>query len=36
MMWLKYPLSLRHIEDLLAERAFDICHETVIPFRHCR
>jgi putative transposase len=25
----KYPLSLRNVEDLLAERGIDICHETV-------
>ena len=24
----KYPLSLRNVEDLLAERSIDICHET--------
>jgi transposase-like protein len=24
-----YPLSLRNVEDLLAERGIDICHETV-------
>ena len=29
MMYLKYPLSLRNVEDLLAERGIDICHETV-------
>ena len=27
--WLKYPLSLRNVEDLLFERGIDICHETV-------
>ena len=26
---MKYPLSLRNVEDLLAERGIDICHETV-------
>ncbi len=29
MMYIRYPLSLRHVEDLLHERGIDICHETV-------
>jgi putative transposase len=29
MMYVKYPLSLRNVEDPLAERGIDICHETV-------
>ena len=29
MMYVRYPLSLRQVEDLLFERGFDICHETV-------
>jgi putative transposase len=29
IMYVKYPLSLRNLEDLLAERGIDICHETV-------
>ena len=29
LLYVKYPLSLRHVEDLLAERGIDICHETV-------
>src|SRR5476649_266125 len=29
LMYVKYPLSLRNVEDLLAEREFDISHETV-------
>ena len=28
-MYVRYPLSLRNVEDLLAERGIDICHETV-------
>jgi transposase-like protein len=28
MMYLKYSLSLRNVEDLLHERGIDICHET--------
>jgi putative transposase len=31
MMFVKCPLSLRNVEDLLAERGIDICHETVHP-----
>ena len=29
MMYVRYPLSLRNVEDLLAERGIDISHETV-------
>ena len=29
MMYVRYPLSLRNVEDLLFERGIDICHETV-------
>ena len=29
MMYVRYPLSLRNVEDLLAERGIDICHEAV-------
>ena len=29
MMYVKYPLSLRNVEDLLHERGIDICHEMV-------
>jgi putative transposase len=29
MMYVKYPLSLRNVEDLLAERGIDISYETV-------
>src|SRR5271157_1264764 len=29
MLYVKYPLSLRNVEDLLAERGIDISHETV-------
>ena len=28
-LYVKYPLSLRNVEDLLAERRIDVCHETV-------
>lgn len=37
MMYVKYPLSLRNVEDLLHERGIDICHETVVErSRHRR
>ena len=29
MMYVRFPLSLRDVEDLLHERGIDICHETV-------
>lgn len=29
MMYIRFPLSLRQVEDLLNERGIDICHETV-------
>ena len=29
MMYIRYPLSLREVEDLLFDRGIDICHETV-------
>ena len=29
MMVIRYPLSLRQVEDILFERGIDICHETV-------
>ena len=29
MMYVRFPLSLRDLEDLLFERGIDICHETV-------
>jgi transposase-like protein len=28
-MYIRHPLSLRQVEDLLSERGIDICHETV-------
>jgi putative transposase len=28
-MYIRFPLSLRNVEDLLFERGIDICHETV-------
>jgi transposase-like protein len=31
MMYIRYPLSLRQVEDILFERGIDICHETVRP-----
>ena len=29
MMYVRYPLSLRQVEDILFERGIDICHETI-------
>ena len=29
MMYIRFPLSLRNVEDLLFERGVDLCHETV-------
>jgi putative transposase len=29
MLYVRYPLSLRNVEDLLHERGIDISHETV-------
>ena len=29
MMYVRYPLSMRNVEDLLFERGIDICHEPV-------
>ncbi len=33
-MSIRYPLSLRQVEDLLFERGIDICHETVRFWRN--
>lgn len=29
LMYVRFPLSLRNVEDLLFERGIDVCHETV-------
>ncbi len=29
MMYIRFPLSLRNVEDLLHERGIDVCHESV-------
>ena len=29
MLYVRFPLSLRNVEDLLSERGIDLCHETV-------
>ena len=29
MLYVRYPLSLRNVEDLIFERGCDLCHETV-------
>ena len=28
MMYVRFPLSLRNVEDLLFERGIELCHET--------
>ena len=32
MLYVRYPLSLRQVEDILFERGTEICHETVRYF----
>jgi putative transposase len=34
MMYVRFPLSLRNVEELLAERGIDIRHETVRLWRN--
>ncbi len=34
MMYIRYPLKLLQVEDLLFERGIDICHETVRYWCH--
>ena len=29
MLYIRYPLSLRQVEDILFDRGIDICYETV-------
>ena len=29
MMYIRFPLSFRNVEDLLHERGVDVCHESV-------
>ena len=29
LLYVRYPLSLRQVEEMLFERGLDICHETV-------
>jgi putative transposase len=29
MLYIRFPLSLRNVEELLFERGYDLCHETV-------
>ena len=41
LMYVRFPLSLRNVEDLLFECGIDICHETVRFWwnrfgRHCQ
>jgi putative transposase len=32
IMYVRFPLSLRNVEDLLHERGIDISHETIRPW----
>lgn len=34
MVYVRFPLSLRNVEDLLFERGIDICHKTVRLWRN--
>jgi len=35
LLYVRFPLSLRNVEDLLFERGIDVCHETVrVPRQH--
>ena len=34
MLYVRYPLSLRNVEDLLSGHGIDICHETVRLWRN--
>jgi hypothetical protein len=34
MMYVRFPLSLRNVEDLLFERGIDLCHERVRMLIH--
>jgi transposase-like protein len=34
LMYIRYPLSLRQVEDILFERGIDICRETVRSWWH--
>ena len=29
MYYIRYPLGLRQVEDILHERGIDVCHETI-------
>ena len=35
MTYIRYPLSLRQVEDILFERGIDICHETIRYWWNC-
>jgi putative transposase len=30
LMYVRFPLSLRNVEDLLHERGIDVCHEGIV------
>jgi len=35
MLYVRFPLSLRNVEDLLHERGIEISHETAAPAIRC-
>jgi transposase-like protein len=36
MMYVRFPLSLRNVEDLLHERGVDVSHRLACPYRVVR
>jgi len=36
MIYVRFPLLMRNVEDLLQERGIDISHETIRFWRHGR
>ena len=35
LMYVRFPLSVQNVEDLLFERGIDICHETARLWWNC-
>jgi hypothetical protein len=35
LMYVRFPLSLRYVEDLLNERGIDLCHQSISLCDHC-
>ena len=36
MLYVRFPLSLRNVEDLLFERGYDLCHDGAPVVEHVR